>query len=1727
MCCSHTFSPRGAAYLSELWPEESADAQQSPASTCPIQVLTPSAGAVKPRQLFWTTCFLLASWCLPLLPCPSWCLCFKSTIRCMRLMLDHIPQVPQQTTVLDLRFNRIREIPESAFKKLKNLNTLLLNNNQIRKISRTAFEGLENLLHLYLYKNEIRALDKQTFKGLISLEQLYIHSNQLETLQPETFGDLRKLEQLFLHNNKLSNIPAGSFSHLDSLKRLRLDFNPLVCDCDLKWLGELLRGYGQHGQTQVAAVCEYPRRLHGRSVASVTVEEFNCESPQITFEPQDVEVASGNTVYFTCAEGTKPRIIWIHNNHSLHLEDDTLNMFVNHGTLMIQNTESDQGVYQCMARNSAGEAKTQNAILKYSSPPAKPSFVIQPWDTEVLIGTSTTLECMATGHPHPHITWTRSNGEFLDGSRHMITSGGLYLQNITPRDHGGFTCHASNNQGSVQANIIVQSPPQFTVSPRDQIILEEHAVEFLCEAERHPPPVIVWTKAGEQIPLEDLHTVLSSSTLRIDRAAQHHQGQYECRAVSPLGVKKVSVQLTVKPKALPVFTQLPQDTGVAVGKNVNISCRAQGEPQPIITWNKAGVQITKSGKFHIDSGGMLTIYDSGQADQGRYECVAQSSFGLVVANMFLIVTVIQGRQTGDGFVESSIPDAVQRVDGAINSTRRHVFSQKPRTPSDLLAQFRYPSDPFTMGTARAGEIFEHMLQLIREHVKQGLTVDLEGRGFRHNDLVAPRYLGIIANLSGCTAHKPQANCSDLCFHQRYRAHDGTCNNLKQPTTWGASLTAFPRVLPPAYDNSLNSPSRVRRHPQGRRPPLLPPRLVSTKLAGAAAVNPDPRYTHMFMQCGQFLDHNLHHTVSALSTASFSDGEPCSSACRNDLPCFPIAIPHGDPWGTHACCMFFARSSPVYGSGTTSLMMNSVYAREQINQLTAYIDASNVYGSSEQQCQVLRPPRPGGRLKTGLLWSSSGKHLLPFSAGPPTLCTGQEQDSCSCCFLAGDHRANQQLALRAMHTLWFRIHNRLAAELSVLNPHWHGDALYQEARKTVGVELQHITYSHWLPKVLGDPGMKMLGEYLGYHPNMNAGIINSFATAAFRFGHTLINPILYRLNDTFGEIPEGHLPLHKAFFSPSRIIKEGRVDPLLRGLFGVAAELRVPSQLVSLELTEKLFSTTHAVAMDLAATNVQRGRDHDPPYVDFRVFCNLSSVESFEDLQNEIKDEVRQKLKKLYGSPGDIDLWPALMVEDLIPGTRVGPTLMCLLVIQFQRLRDGGRFWHENPGVFTPAQLTQLKQVSLGCVLCDNGDNIQQVQADVFVRAQCPQDYLSCTEIPKMDLGVRQDFREVPFTLDTGSNRQRPSRWHSRVRATVSAAVPCVDSVQRQGRWSLNPRAAFAGFRTSGPVTAGVKRILLLVGKKQMSILWTAVEWVTWQGTGRLLETAPSPYSCEEMSAANQLIFPSQASRPECICYSDINLSDRKLVPRSGIIAGMVPDDMEKALELVYHRSLKKFGGARRRSLECCEGSHVILVTAQKTRTLIETSLPIKKNSVDRKVTHPLNDAIVDTSSLTDCRNRGQPKTSTPGSQKGHSARYDYLGEKDMDLNGPISGQEDNLDVREDARNVTLLAKTKFAQDFSNFAVEIQKTITALREQINKLEARLRQAGRTDDKGTQRQDGERWMKGDCMHCTCESGQVMCMVQVCPLSPCGSPQLVKGICCPVCTNQGMHADAVEGQ
>ena len=96
-------------------------------------------------------------------------------------------------------------------------------------------------------------------------------------------------------------------------------------------------------------------------------------------------------------------------------------------------------------------------------------------------------------------------------------------------------------------------------------------------------------------------------------------------------------------------------------------------------------------------------------------------------------------------------------------------------------------------------------------------------------------------------------------------------------------------------------------------------------------------------------------------------------------------------------------------------------------------------------------------------------------------------------------------------------------------------------------------------IIGKRGIQRIGEYYGYNPSIDATISNVFAASAFRFGHTMVNSVLTRLNENFEVITEGNLPLRNAFFAPWRIVQEGGVDPILRGLFSTATKANTPTQ----------------------------------------------------------------------------------------------------------------------------------------------------------------------------------------------------------------------------------------------------------------------------------------------------------------------------------------------------------------------------------------------------------------------------------------------------------------------------------------------------------------------------------------------------------------------------------------
>ena len=109
-----------------------------------------------------------------------------------------------------------------------------------------------------------------------------------------------------------------------------------------------------------------------------------------------------------------------------------------------------------------------------------------------------------------------------------------------------------------------------------------------------------------------------------------------------------------------------------------------------------------------------------------------------------------------------------------------------------------------------------------------------------------------------------------------------------------------------------------------------------------------------------------------------------------------------------------------------------------------------------------------------------------------------------CLRSGDERVNDNAGLASIHTVLVREHNRLASLLETVNPHWDEETLYQEARKMVGAEIQHITYNEFLPMVLGRKVMHehelvLLKDdyFMDYDPNINPSAAAGFTTAAYR------------------------------------------------------------------------------------------------------------------------------------------------------------------------------------------------------------------------------------------------------------------------------------------------------------------------------------------------------------------------------------------------------------------------------------------------------------------------------------------------------------------------------------------------------------------------------------------------------------------------------------------------------
>ncbi len=505
-----------------------------------------------------------------------------------------------------------------------------------------------------------------------------------------------------------------------------------------------------------------------------------------------------------------------------------------------------------------------------------------------------------------------------------------------------------------------------------------------------------------------------------------------------------------------------------------------------------------------------------------------------------------------------------------------------------------------------------------------------------------------------------------------RPIDGRGNNLAHPG-WGAPGAHLLRGASGShYADGIAAPAGATRPS---------PRLLSDAIFDQTASFPSAiGLSDYIWTWGQFLDHDLSLTEGA----------------REGLP---IAVPSGDPFFdpffTNLQVIAFHRSLFDPATGTTN-------PREQVNEITAYIDGSNVYGSTAERAAWLRTGS-GGRLK---VTETAAGALLPFNDGTQPNAGSPEAPNLSTdAFVAGDIRANEQPTLACLHTLFVREHNSQAARIARVHPRLSDEEIYQRARRIVIGEIQAITYGEFLPALLGPDA---LGPDGPYDPTVDAGIATVFSTAAYRLGHTLLSAVIQRLDARGRTVPEGPLALREAFFSATPpILKQEGLEPILRGL-AVQRAQELDAQVID-DVRNFLFGAPRSGGLDLISLNLQRGRDHGlPDFNTVRADYGLPRKRTFSEITSD--RALAATLQQLYGDVDDVDTFVGLLVEDDLPGRIVGETLMTVLVEQFTRSRAGDRFWYSR--LLPRGEIYRIRQTRLSTVIRRN-TTIRRIQPNVF------------------------------------------------------------------------------------------------------------------------------------------------------------------------------------------------------------------------------------------------------------------------------------------------------------------------------------------------------------------------------------------------------------------------------
>ncbi|XP_041725138.2 protein sidekick-2-like [Coregonus clupeaformis] len=291
------------------------------------------------------------------------------------------------------------------------------------------------------------------------------------------------------------------------------------------------------------------------------------DHPQFVKEPvQHISAEMEKVVDIPCqARGVpQPDIVWYKDAVVISPVKMPRYRVLVGGSLQINGLlPDDTGMFQCFARNLAGEIQT-NTYLAVTS--IAPNITAGPADSAVIDGMSVILHCETSGAPRPAITWQKGERVLASGSVQLprftlLESGSLLVSPAHLHDAGTYTCMASNSRGidEAAADLVVWARTRITKPPADQSVIKGTKAVMSCGVTHDPSVSVryVWEKSGSVV------DVSTSPRLRLDPDGTLHLSQtwsgdigtYTCRVTSVGGNDSRSAHLRVR--QLPHAPEIP------------------------------------------------------------------------------------------------------------------------------------------------------------------------------------------------------------------------------------------------------------------------------------------------------------------------------------------------------------------------------------------------------------------------------------------------------------------------------------------------------------------------------------------------------------------------------------------------------------------------------------------------------------------------------------------------------------------------------------------------------------------------------------------------------------------------------------------------------------------------------------------------------------------------------------------------------------------------------------------------------------------------------------------------------------------------------------------------------------------------------------------------------------------------------------------------------------------